>query len=75
VPDRIKIPALVLTLLLSAVAPRSFAQPSPTVTKGALEHLTTLHIPRLSREPKLEDFANMEPSPAVAGTMLKIDQL
>jgi len=64
----------VVLLFLSLLALPSLAQPSPTVTKGALEHLTTLHIPRLTREPKLEDFANMEPSPAVAGTMLKIDQ-
>src|ERR1700747_1766886 len=50
------------------------AQPSPTVTKAALNHLTTVHIPHLTREPKIEDFAGMQPSPAVAGTMLKIDQ-
>ena len=35
---------------------------------------TTLQIPHLTREPKLEDFADMQPSPSVAGTMLKVDQ-
>jgi hypothetical protein len=41
--------------------------------KDVIPQMTTLRIPHLDREPRLEDFANMEPSPAVA-RMLKIDQ-
>ena len=33
----------------------------------------TLHIPRLEVRPTIADFANMQPSPAVAGKMLKVD--
>jgi hypothetical protein len=58
---------LLLPTLLSA-------QPHPTIIKDAVGHLTTVHIPHLSREPKLEDFPNMQLSPEVAGTMLKLDQ-
>jgi hypothetical protein len=36
-------------------------------------NLVQLKIPRLDREPKIEDFAGMEPSPVVAA-MLKVDQ-
>ena len=61
-------------VLVAAALQTVSAQPSPTVTKAALDHLTTVHIPHLTREPKIEDFAGMQPSPAVAGTMLKIDQ-
>jgi hypothetical protein len=52
---------------------QNLAPPSTTV-REAPPNLVTLQIPHLSRDPKLEDFANMEPSPAVAGTMLKVDQ-
>lgn len=45
-----------------------------TISKDAAQSLTTLQIPHLSREPKLEDFADMVPSAEVAGTMLKVDQ-
>jgi hypothetical protein len=63
-------------LLLAAVAAIStnlFAQRDSTLTRDALGSLTTLQIPHLTREPKLEDFADMQLSPAVAGTMLKVD--
>jgi len=46
---------------------------SQPVTRAAPQNLVTLKIPHLTREPKLEDFANMQPSPEVAGTMLKVD--
>src|SRR5205085_7776833 len=74
VPNHTPIKVLALMLLLTAALQNVSAQPSPSVTRGAIDHLATVHIPHLTREPKLEDFANMEPSPAVAGTMLKIDQ-
>lgn len=50
------------------------AQRDSAVTRDALGSLTTLQIPHLAREPKLEDFADMQLSPSVAGTMLKVDQ-
>jgi hypothetical protein len=40
--------------------------------RKAPANLVQLKIPRLDREPKIEDFAGMVPSPEVAG-MLKID--
>src|SRR3974390_3949013 len=33
----------------------------------------TLHIPKLELRPTLGDFLDMQPSPAVAGKMLKVD--
>ena len=54
--------------------PRVFAQRDSALTRDALGSLTTLQIPHLAREPKLEDFADMQLSPAIAGTMLKVDQ-
>ena len=51
-----------------------FAQRDAAITKEAMGSTTTLHIPHLTREPKLEDFADMQLSPAVAGTMLKVNQ-
>ena len=62
-----------LALLLASAFQNLSAQPNPAITKEALDHSTTLHIPHLAREPRLEDFANMEPSPEVAAAMLKID--
>ena len=50
------------------------AQRDSAITRDALGSFTTLQIPHLAREPKLEDFADMQLSPAVAGTMLKVDQ-
>jgi hypothetical protein len=57
-----------------AACPRVSAQRDSAVTRGALGSLTTLQIPHLAREPKLEDFADMQLSPSVAGTMLKVDR-
>jgi hypothetical protein len=34
-----------------------------------------LHIPRLEQGPKLSDFLNMQPSPAFAGKMLRVEGL
>jgi Domain of unknown function (DUF5916) len=72
---RSKTRTLVLLLALFAVAsPNLLAQRDSALTRDALGSLTTLQIPHLTREPKLEDFADMQLSPAVAGTMLKVDQ-
>jgi len=51
-----------------------YAQRDSAIARDALGSLTTLQIPHLAREPKLEDFADMQLSPSVAGTMLKVDQ-
>jgi len=74
VPYRPTNNAFLLVVLLTAVLRSLTAQPNLAVTKDAIDHLTTVHIPHLTREPKLEDFAEMQPSPALADTMLKIDQ-
>lgn len=66
--------SLLLLAALTTACQNLFAQRSVAITKDAVGSVTTLHIPHLTREPKLEDFANMELSPAVAGTMLKVDQ-
>lgn len=50
------------------------AQRDSAITRDALGSFTTLQIPHLAREPKLEDFADMQLSPSVADTMLKVDQ-
>ena len=63
---------LLFALLLAALPVH--AERNSAITKDAVASLTTLHIPHLTREPKIEDFADMQPSPAVAGTMLKVDQ-
>jgi hypothetical protein len=60
--------------LVAATCPRVSAQRDSAVARDALGSLTTLQIPHLAREPKLEDFADMQLSPSVAGTMLKVDQ-
>ena len=60
--------------LAAATCPSGSAQRNSAVTRDALGSLTTLQIPHLAREPKLEDFADMQLSPSVAGTMLKVDQ-
>jgi hypothetical protein len=65
---------LLLAAVLATPLPRLSAQRNAAVTRDAIGSLTTLHIPHLTREPKLEDFAGLQPSPAVAGTMLKVDQ-
>jgi hypothetical protein len=49
------------------------AQPNPAITKQAVDSSATVHIPHLTREPKLEDFADMVASPEIAATMLKVD--
>jgi hypothetical protein len=71
-----KVARAVLTVLafpaLSAGAQGPSAPP-PHVVRSTAAQFSHLQIPRLAREPKLEDFAGMEPSPAVAG-MLKIDR-
>jgi hypothetical protein len=65
----------VMLLIVIAFESRNLhAQRDSTLTRDALGSLTTLQIPHLIREPKLEDFADMQLSPAVAGSMLKVDQ-
>ena len=63
-----------LAAALTAPTPKLWGQRNLTITKDAVGSATSLQIPHLSREPTLEDFANMELSPTVAGTMLKVDQ-
>jgi len=68
-----------MALLLSGLA-----LPSPASAKGKtgkkddpaqpIPHtFATLHIPRLDQRPTLDDFLDMQPSPAFAGKMLKVD--
>jgi hypothetical protein len=69
----------VLMLVLGSIAAGVpvLAQNLETTSKPAREvpqSLVTLQIPHLTRDPKLEDFAEMALSPAVSGTMLKVDQ-
>jgi hypothetical protein len=61
------------TLLLSISSSNAWGQRSAAITRDAVTSLTSFQIPRLAREPKIEDFAGMQPSPPVSG-MLKIDQ-
>jgi hypothetical protein len=65
--------SLLVLAALATTAPRLHAHDS-AITKDALGSLSTLQIPHLTRDPKLEDFADMQLSPAIAGTMLKVDQ-
>jgi hypothetical protein len=65
---------LLALCLAAAACPRASAQRDSAVTRDALGSLTTLQIPHLVREPQLEDFADMQVSPSIAGTMLKVDQ-
>jgi hypothetical protein len=64
---------LLLVLVVAAAWRTLSAQPNPAITKEAIGSAVTLHIPHLTREPKLEDFAGMVPSREVAATMLKVD--
>jgi hypothetical protein len=59
--------------VFAAVIPVVSAQRSAIITREAVGSTVSLQVPHLTREPKLEDFANMELSPAVAD-MLKVDQ-
>ncbi|HMK22355.1 MAG TPA: DUF5916 domain-containing protein, partial [Terriglobales bacterium] len=53
--------------------PRAWGQRSAAITRDAVNSVTSFQIPHLTREPKIEDFAGMQPASTVAG-MLKIDQ-
>jgi Domain of unknown function (DUF5916) len=59
--------ALVLFVLVSP--PAAFAGPHAKDSAS----FAKLHIPHLQKRPTIEDFESMQPSPAVAGQMLKID--
>jgi hypothetical protein len=50
------------------------AQRSSTIIRDAVGSTISLQIPHLTREPRIEDFEGMEPSPAVANSMLKVNQ-
>jgi hypothetical protein len=63
-----------LLIVIACGSPHLHAQRDSALTRDALGSLTTLQIPHLTREPKLEDFTDMQLSPAVAGSMLKVDQ-
>jgi len=52
-------------------APTSMAVASPHAKDSV--SFAKLHIPHLQMRPTIEDFESMQPSPAVAGQMLKID--
>ena len=76
-----KLPSVRFILLLALVCVPLWRSPlrAQELTPGPkpIEQspsLVPLRIPHLTREPKLEDFANMQPSPEVAGTMLKLDR-
>ena len=61
---------LLALVAVFAVAPSyTYAGPRPKDTVS----FAKLHIPHLEKRPTIEDFEAMEPSPAVAGKMLKID--
>ena len=63
--------SILLALLTPALL---WAQPNSAVTHTPPGPLATLQIPHLTRDPKLEDFADMKVSPDLAATMLKVDQ-
>jgi hypothetical protein len=61
-------------LLIAAGVPNRAAAKDNSITPVALpKKFARLHIPRLEQRPTLADFADMHPSPAVEGKMLKID--
>ena len=60
------LPALCLAAML-------YAAPRDGTSKGPV--LDSLHIPKLSFSPQFEDFKDMEPSPRVASSMLRIEGL
>ena len=62
---------LALIVCVLTVMPAHARHPG---SKDVAESMSSLRIPHLTREPKIEDFANMEPSSAVRDSMLKIDQ-
>ena len=64
---------IALIACVAAIHPAARGQRSAAVTADAVASTGPLQIPHLTREPKPEDFAGMEPSPPVVG-MLKIDQ-
>jgi hypothetical protein len=63
--------ALLACLLMPM--PCAWGQRSAAITRDAVSSLASFQIPHLTREPKMEDFAGMQPSPGVSG-MLKINQ-
>ncbi|MBS1840316.1 MAG: carbohydrate binding family 9 domain-containing protein [Acidobacteria bacterium] len=61
--------APVLAMLLFVSAPSALAGPQ---TKDSAT-FAKLHIPHMQKRPTIDDFESMQPSPAIAGQMLKID--
>jgi len=49
------------------------AKDKPTSPVTSQAKFATLHIPRLQQRPTLEDFSDMQPTPALARSMLKVD--
>jgi hypothetical protein len=64
---------ITVMVFVTMLIPRAWGQHAVALTRDAAESVAPFQIPHLTREPKLEDFAGMQPSPAVAG-MLKVDQ-
>ena len=55
--------------------PKGTVSPSPSGPDPAVvAKAQPLRVPRLDAPPRIEDFLSMEPSPAWAGKMLKIDR-
>jgi hypothetical protein len=64
--------AVIVCAALLALVTFSQAKDS-TSPATAQAKFTALHIPHLDRKPEIADFADMLPSAAVAGKMLKVD--
>jgi hypothetical protein len=62
---------VVLLAALGIVVAAHAKDTNPAVV--APTKFATLHIPKLTQRPTLADFLNMQPSPAFARTMLKVD--
>src|SRR3974390_3573979 len=63
-----------LGVVLIAAHGLAFAgRPKDTAAVVAPTKFATLHIPKLELRPTLGDFLDMQPSPAVAGKMVKVD--
>jgi hypothetical protein len=58
---------------LSGLATCAVAEGRKDEKSPQIPAYATLHIPKLERGPKLEDFLGMRPSPAFEGKMLKVD--
>ena len=68
------VPVVVVLLLARGLTPSTQAKDKDGAAAViASTKFATLQIPRLEQRPTLADFLNMQPSPALAGKMLKVD--